>query len=185
MSELVNCDYCGLGFNKKIAEIKRSKYNYCSKKCVGLGKQRRNEELFYSKTEMNGECMEWKNYLNKSGYGVQRHKGKIMLAHRVSYEISYGDTKGLQVLHKCDNPKCVNPEHLFLGTHQDNMTDMIAKGRKRTKLEFKDVEFIRSGDLTNKELADKFNVSERTIRYAKHEDNWKPLPPPPSDKGAE
>ena len=175
---IVNCEYCGKEYPKLPAEIKRTKHNYCSKPCTGLGRQIRNTETFYSKAVKNGECLEWTNAINKSGYGVQRYKGKTMLAHRVSYMIAYGSLKGLQVLHTCDNPLCVNPDHLFLGYHQDNMDDMIFKGRKSTKLSFDSVVEIRESNSKNKDLAIKYGVAERTIRYAKNKSNWiKPLPP--------
>jgi len=65
------------------------------------------------------------------GYGVVRAGGKNKLAHRVSYEITYGPIPdGLDVLHRCDTPACIEPTHLFLGNDDDNMADMVAKGRQ-------------------------------------------------------
>lgn len=66
----------------------------------------------------------------KFGYGQFGLRKQVYLAHRVSWVLHYGDPGSMQVNHKCDNPKCVNPEHLFLGTQRDNMHDMIAKGRE-------------------------------------------------------
>ena len=80
----------------------------------------------------SNECWEWKASLNRKGYGQFRIEGKVYKAHRVSWVIHFGDIPlETLVLHKCDNSKCVNPEHLFLGTHMDNRIDAINKGRAR------------------------------------------------------
>lgn len=65
------------------------------------------------------------------GYGNILHRGKVMLTHRVAYELAHGvELEGMVVCHKCDNPPCINPEHLFLGTHADNVHDKMEKGRQ-------------------------------------------------------
>jgi hypothetical protein len=120
--------------------------------------------------------MEWAMFTNANGYGVTRYNGKACLAHRVSYEISKGDIGGACVCHSCDNPSCVNPEHLFLGTHKDNMDDMRSKGRKWSKLSFEDVAEIRRSNESSESLSVKYGVSARTIRYAKDATHWMPLP---------
>lgn len=76
-------------------------------------------------------CMEWQGVRRKDGYGVLFVGKRRVSAHRYSYQLHYGVTlDSLQlVCHKCDNPPCANPDHLFIGTHQDNVADMIAKGR--------------------------------------------------------
>lgn len=72
------------------------------------------------------ECWEWKRTPNGAGYGEFCHAG----AHCFSFALHFGPIpRGLCVLHKCDNPKCVNPNHLFLGTHKENAVDKVAKGR--------------------------------------------------------
>lgn len=124
-----------------------------------------------------GECWEWQGQRSARGYGRFKHKNKIIFhSHRVSYELHTGPiSDGLWVLHKCDNPPCVNPNHLFLGTHQDNMDDMIAKGRKailqgeshpRAKLTNPDIIEIRSLDasgLSYPEIGKRYGVSGHQI----------------------
>lgn len=169
---IVKCDMCEESFNKSPSEIKRTKHNFCSKNCTGLFKQRESASKFYSNTEKNGECIEWTGAKNKYGYGIKRHRGSVWLAHRVSYDISVSDPKGMHVCHSCDNPACVNPDHLFLGTVKDNVHDMLKKERGHSKLRFSDVRFIRNSNMTNKELSDKFGICERNVRRIKNEDCW-------------
>ena len=93
---------------------------------------------FQEKYVVNAEtgCWDWVACLTESGYGQFGFNGKRRKAHRVSYELHVGpipEGEGCHkicVCHKCDNPKCVNPAHLFLGTYQDNVNDKIAKGRQ-------------------------------------------------------
>lgn len=92
------------------------------------GKVDKNKSNFF----YNGlRCWEWTGSKHPLGYGKIRMMGKMKGAHRVSYELSFGEIQGkLEVCHHCDNPSCVRAEHLFLGTHKENMKDMEMKGRK-------------------------------------------------------
>ena len=96
-------------------------------------------------------CWEWVGSKKHNGYGQINLGGRgkgMARAHRVSYELLVGPIhNGLHVLHECDNPKCVNPKHLFLGTNADNMKDKIAKGRQ--------------GKLSNKEVVAIKEILER------------------------
>lgn len=126
------------------------------------------------------DCWEWIGALHHAtGYGQFWFENKMWQAHRVSYIFCYGRFHlNLHVLHKCDNRKCVNPKHLFLGTDLDNARDCVQKGRKVTlygnqvstsKLTLQNVKRIkrleRDGKLVKRKEARKLGVSDTLIRY--------------------
>jgi hypothetical protein len=85
--------------------------------------------------EPNSGCLLWTSSVDTVGYGRFRHRRKNYSAHRAAWEVARGPIpSGLHVLHKCDVRSCLNPDHLFLGTHQDNMRDRNEKGRARGKV---------------------------------------------------
>lgn len=118
-------------------------------------------------------CWNFNGCVQSNGYGRLTYRYKTMGAHRWSYIAFIGDIpKGFDVCHKCDNRKCINPEHLFAGTRKENMQDAVSKGRQArgfmlpiTKLSDSDVieiiEMSKSG-MKYKEIAEKFNVSKYT-----------------------
>ena len=92
------------------------------------------QERFLDKVELIPfhSCWEWNGYRNYQGYGTIRHKGKSLMAHRVSLELrGIKIPEKMFVCHKCDNPGCVNPDHLFIGSCLDNAIDRDKKGRGR------------------------------------------------------
>ena len=112
--------------------------------------------------ETPNECWEWTGKLNRDGYGGFKMNHEWMQVHRWSMKFAGHNIAGKVVCHKCDNPKCVNPDHLFLGTQQDNIKDMHNKKRYRTndtKLSQDDVVYIRTSGLTLSKLSDKFSIS--------------------------
>src|SRR3990167_294843 len=89
------------------------------------------KKRFFEKVEKTNTCWIWKGQIVPSAYGAFYIHEKNTYAHRASWIIHFGDIpEGLFVCHKCDNPPCCNPEHLFLGTPKDNTHDMMKKGRK-------------------------------------------------------
>lgn len=124
------------------------------------------EQRFWSKVVKQGpdECWIWTGQLvGSEGYGrICRTP-----AHRVSYELFVGPVPAsINVLHHCDNPPCVNPAHLFLGTHADNMADMTSKGRQRSKLTAAQIPAIRRAaaeGITQEDIAKSHGVTQATI----------------------
>lgn len=138
-------------------------------------------ERFFSKKD---GCWEWMGTRggNSDEYGRFTFRGKQSKAHRISYEIYKGGIpRGHYVLHACDIRYCVNPEHLFTGTHADNMKDMVMKRRHvsgKTKLSEEQILDIRkklSFGVTTTRLAKDYNVSSTCIWYIKHNKSWKNL----------
>jgi len=127
---------------------------------------------------------------NRHGSGRFWFEGRYWKASRFSYELFVGPiTNGLQALHYCDNQMCVNPEHLFLGTHDDNMRDMVSKGREahilgedhgRSRLTWKDVEEIRalysSGNTSYRKLSVMFDVVKSRIGSIVRKTTWTKRP---------
>lgn len=131
------------------------------------------------------ECWEWTGAKCSSGYGTFRFNKKIESAHRISWILHNKSPYGFCVLHKCDNPGCVRPDHLFLGTKKDNSDDMINKGRRfkfiasangMTKLSPKDIKPIRQKKREGRtimSLANEYKVHASSICDIIYGRTWK------------
>lgn len=126
-------------------------------------------------------CWVWTGGFHTTGYGALRDGRRGGTAHRISWEIHYGSIPdGLEVCHRCDNRACVNPEHLFLGTHQDNMTDMVNKGRAPVgqrafgvKLTPEQVLAIRNDPRSQSRIGREYGVTQTTVGLIKRRKRWK------------
>lgn len=126
-------------------------------------------ERFWSYVDQSDNCWLWTGPRDRNGYGriSERTPRRSLLTHRVSWELHFGPIPdGLFVCHHCDNPPCVRPTHLFLGTQRDNMGDAAKKGRLQRKLSVADVRQIRTdfeAGETKKGLGRKFGVHATDI----------------------
>ena len=129
-------------------------------------------------------CIETTAGRDRDGYGRKWVDGKSRLTHRLSYveahKLDLGDIDGLVVMHTCDNPPCVNPDHLALGTRRNNVDDMTAKGRQGrgetqgfSKLTEADVIDIRASTKKQAHLAKKYGVVHQCISSIKTYRTWK------------
>jgi hypothetical protein len=113
----------------------QSSITFCSRACyfTHIHSSEHQQARFWSSVQKTGDSDDWlwTKRRNKSNYGVVAWEHEMRLAHRVSWEITYGHIPpGMGVLHHCDNPPCVRPDHLHLGDHAQNMREMYARGRK-------------------------------------------------------
>ena len=135
-------------------------------------------------------CWFWQGKWSDEGYGICRLGREYAYAHRVFFAAHKGPlVVGMHVLHKCDTPACVNPDHLFLGTHSQNMADQKtkdrhAKGERNANSILTDADVLRfrlnglAGERNFKRVAKEFGVSHHTIRDAVVGRNWKHVPFP-------
>jgi len=87
---------------------------------------------FWSRVQRTATCWFWSGYCDRDGYGRVRFRGRMVGAHRVAWILTYGDIAiGMHILHRCDTPRCCRPDHLFIGTNADNVSDRHAKGRSK------------------------------------------------------
>ena len=159
-------------------------------------------EAFWSRVNMVKDgCWEWSGALTSSGYGNLSWHGKAAQAHRVAYFLSHGGvsiTTGFRiagrakryrqfVLHRCDNRKCCNPAHLFLGSMRTNLLDAYNKGRKQqprskhvnAKVRAEDVKAIResyANGARQVDLAQQYGVSQRAISLLVRRETYKDIP---------
>lgn len=132
-------------------------------------------ERFWNKVKRGPGCWEWTASCMRGNYGRYWLHGKNHPAHRVVWEMGRGQVpKGMKVCHNCDNPPCVRPSHLFIGTQQDNIIDAVKKRRTRTvKLSINDVKNIRKDKRLHREIAKDYDIGREAITHIKLRDTWK------------
>ena len=145
-------------------------------------------ERFWSRVKRGDEdaCWLWQGYVNRRGYGRLSHQGESSYAHRVAWELTHDAIPpGMVVRHACDNPPCVNPAHLLLGSQADNMRDKKERGRSRgappgenhpkNKLTEEQVREIRVATGSCREIAIRYGVSKSTIVEIRAGLTWRHL----------
>jgi predicted DNA-binding protein YlxM (UPF0122 family) len=162
--------------------IKNNSRNYTEQKKVN--------DIFGNIKVSAGLCLEWQGQKNSQGYGYVGYSGKTRRVNRLVYELVFGEIPdGMFVCHTCDNPSCINPQHLFLGTPADNIQDMYNKNRQNdnknmpsgerhhnSKLKNSDIPKIRrllKSGRTQQNIADVFSVSQTTIYEIAAGRTWK------------
>jgi len=144
----------------------------------------------WDKVDKTPSCWVWTAYRNAGGYGLVGRGGKSYLAHRMAYEELVGPIPaGLCVLHRCDNPACIRPDHLFLGSRGDNNRDRDRKGRNRMQvagrwttrgsdnlrsvLDEEKIRLIRASTKSVKEIAEEFGIGKTTVFDVRNRNTWK------------
>lgn len=141
-------------------------------------------ETYWSLVDKTGDCWKWMGCSGRGGYGLFSMSGKQLYAHRIAYESANGSIpKGMFVCHACDNPNCVNPLHLFLGTMADNVADMWKKNRgprgetnghaKLDIAKIKKVRVLYNAGCTQKQIANKYCVHPSAISRVLNGKRWR------------
>lgn len=183
MPILRNCLFCNEEFKIKPSHIRYKKGNFCSKKCFYTYRIPLSDK-FWCRVEKTDSCWIWKGSCDQGGYGQFETREKYARhAHRFSYFLHYGEIpNGMCVCHSCDNPSCVNPTHLFLGTNLDNINDRQKKFRQAmglsqglAKLKESDIKEIRNlaNTTSRRKIGKLFNVAMSTINAVVQRKTWK------------
>lgn len=168
------CQYCRETFHRRPrGESRRNRF--CSNRCSTQARWDMNKlpivTRFLQYVAKGTECWLWTGSKNDKGYGMILINRQSRAAHRIAYELWIGPIPdGLMVCHHCDQPACVNPAHLFVGTNADNMRDMVMKDRRGQKLTRAQVDAIRNDPRVYRVIASEYGISESYISQLKHRD---------------
>lgn len=182
------CDRCGQPFTRKTwaARVAKGYDRFCSVRCSATREGRRGSlrDRWLARVAQTDGCWLWRGTTSGRGYGVLYAQGRQVYAHRLAYEFFVGPIPpGLFVLHGCDTPACVNPAHLRLGTHDDNMRDAVVRDRfchgaahpasRLTERAVAEIRVRLSAGEKFIALARAFSVSEATIRHIATGSAWR------------
>jgi hypothetical protein len=190
------CDQCGKVIEHRIFQNQGYKNYFCGQPCLQLFRSQNRmtlEERYWKYAVKTDGCWEWSGFTDEMGYGrvsafTSDDRWVPHLAHRISWELHFGPIPDeLLVLHRCDNPPCSRPDHLFLGTQLDNVRDCIAKGRNNrighssgvglTELQVAKIkQRFRDGERNFTALGKEYGVSRHTISDIFMERTWKNVP---------
>lgn len=144
---------------------------------IGEQKSKTVQERFWEKVDKSGDCWEWLGCKDKDGYGFFRVNGKNKKAHRFALEIGGDELGDSLVLHKCDNPSCVRPLHLFTGDISDNQIDAAIKkrtaGQKLTVEDVRQIRERRKAGETAKKIASDYSIKTGTVYHIQYRRKWK------------
>jgi len=182
-----NCLGCHKIFYPLKWELKRGNGKYCSRRCADIyqkGTPRERFEKFVKKTKT---CWLWIGSKDPNGYGKMSYRNYPTNAHRMSWILNKGDIPDSKfILHKCDNPPCVNPDHLFVGTAKDNSTDMVRKGRharfsnrgescgssKLRELDVSNIRKMKTMGISVSNIIKHYNISKSQIKRIINFQSW-------------
>ena len=183
------CQHCGKAFSVRASAVARgNRGRFCSRQCVNDNRSTGFDERFWSRVDSSDPdgCWLWAAGAFEGGYGAMVYGGKLCKASRIAWELTNGPIPdGLWVLHRCDNPPCCNPAHLFIGTPRDNTHDALRKGRwcrtpgeARWSAKLRDVDVIDIRNryvprkVTLKDLADEYGVTFQLISMIVNRKIW-------------
>lgn len=183
-AEVKSCAFCSAAFtrDRRYSRAYFAKQKFCSQNCSARSFSENNAAIYgdpiarfmerVSKRESG--CWEWNGNLNNKGYGYFSIGGKKRLAHRFALEnLGSGIRKGQVACHDCDNPKCVNPEHLYAGTFKSNSIDAVRRGRlKHQKLSVEDAKNILVSDEAYTVLAERYGIGTEMVSAIKTGRKW-------------
>ena len=175
------CVFCQSDF-----EASRSAQKYCGLTCRSHDRSKRAMDRFWTKMDRAapGGCWVWSGMVSKDGYGKAWRMNKSERAHRLAWMLANQTeiSPDLVVMHSCDNRLCCNPEHLSLGTVQDNVRDRDKKNRQargesggNTRLSESDVISIRASNKTNARIAEQFGTSVANVHVIRSGQTWRHL----------
>jgi hypothetical protein len=168
------CSKCGKEFLANKRQLEGLRF-YCSYECYHVGPRIAETERFWKRVNKTPNCWLWTGAKSAKGYGMWGHP-KFRITSRFSWYIHFGDPGKRFVLHKCDNPACVRPDHLFLGTNLDNIRDMVRKRRRASmKLQEEDIPRIRElrkAGMTSTAIAKMYGISQPAVSQIVNRKTW-------------